>query len=214
MMDMREYHSLEKERKHLEDLNALKDDFINIASHELRTPLTSIKGYTSMLLDGDFGSITPEMQKPLSVMLNSSNRLIKLINDMLNIAKLESRSMEFDTVDIPIQVFLAELQYEYENVSKSHGLDLILEAETDGIVHTDRNLLKQVLVNLIGNAFKFTQAGGTITIRTSHIPRTHRLKIEVIDTGIGISEDGMKKIFSKFSQLDNVFTRSHTGTGL
>jgi len=120
MMDMREYRSLEKERKHLEDINALKDDFINIASHELRTPLTSIKGYTSMFLDGDFGYITPEMQKPLSVMLDSSNRLIKLINDMLNIAKLESRSMEFNNTDIPMRAFLLELQYEYENVSKSH----------------------------------------------------------------------------------------------
>jgi PAS domain S-box-containing protein len=117
MVDMREYRALEDQKKHLEDINKIKDDFINIASHELRTPLTSIKGYLSMMLDEDFGELPDDIRRVSGIMLESSNRLISMIGDMLDSAKLESGNMFFRHDTFSVASVLTSVYDEFKSVS-------------------------------------------------------------------------------------------------
>jgi len=149
---------LETRNKELQALNAAKNDFLNVASHELRTPMTSIKGYLSMILDDDFGSLNPELRETLSGVLKNSERLIRIINDMLDISKLESGKLDFHMSSFSLLECLKEAYVEHANntIAKEKNIQFLFDEQEDMMVYADPDRIRQVLSNLIGNAFKFT----------------------------------------------------------
>lgn len=206
---------LKKAYDELKALDQKKTDFLNIASHELRTPLTSIKGYVSMAIDGDYGDLPLPLKKPLETVMLSSSRLITLVNDMLDVAKLEAGKMEFREVELDLSQALREAYEENLRNGMVTAKRLRFRIEGPGgkiMVKTDPDKLRQVVVNLVGNAFKFTPEDGSVTVRWS--AKDGRARVEVSDSGIGIKPEDFDKIFEKFGQVDNVMSRQYGGTGL
>ncbi|MDD2487058.1 MAG: PAS domain S-box protein [Candidatus Gracilibacteria bacterium] len=204
---------LKKSFHKLKELDKKKDEFLNIASHELRTPMTSIKGYISMILDGDAGEINEEVRQYLEQVYMSSGRLLSLINDMLDISKIEGGKQEFQYEKSEIRKLLNEVCFELNQlfINKKQELKLNIDF-SDFYYNTDINKFKQVIVNILGNANKFTPEGGTVTIGSS--VSENELIITISDNGIGIDKEHLESIFEKFGQVKNSLTRDITGTGL
>ncbi|MDD4530112.1 MAG: ATP-binding protein, partial [Candidatus Gracilibacteria bacterium] len=214
LQDIREIKNLEAEKTQLQELNLIKDNFINIASHELRTPLTSIKGYLSMMIDGNFGNFNEETKMAINTMFASSERLIQLVNDMLDISKFESGKMTLNKEHFNIYELFSNIEYEYKNLLEQKKLKLEVFAEKSIFLNGDKNKFRQIIINLLGNAIKFTQKNGIIKIIAQSLEDGQKIKINIIDTGIGIEKEDILRIFEKFGQADNVFTRRQQGTGL
>ena len=204
---------LKKSFEQLQELDKKKNDFLNIASHELRTPMTAVKGYASMILDGDAGPVSPETHIYIEQIYNSSNRLIQLINDMLDISKLEAGKMTLLPECIGIHKLLREILMDMRQITNKKQQTIVEDYTSDEICYViDKDKLRQVLINLISNASKFTPAYGTITIQT--VIENEELRIVVQDTGIGIAHKDIETIFEKFGQVKNSLTRDGAGTGL
>lgn len=204
---------LRRSIRHLKELDIKKDEFLNIASHELRTPMTSIRGYTSMILDWDTGEVRDETKVYLEHILESSTRLIALINDMLNIAKLESGKDEFQLEIREISECIISAIADIKPLMLQKKQHLHVEIEFNELFYKiDPNKFKQVLLNLIGNAIKFTPEGWNISIR-SYIQDTG-FCIHIKDDGIGIKKEEQEIIFEKFWQAKHSLTRQSGGTGL
>ncbi|MDD3120644.1 MAG: ATP-binding protein [Candidatus Gracilibacteria bacterium] len=214
LQDIREIKKLEGEKMQLQELNMVKDNFINIASHELRTPLTSIKGYLSMMIDGDFGNFNEELKMAINTMFASSERLIQLVNDMLDISKLESGKMILNSEYFNVYELFNNIKYEYKNLLEQKKLKLEIFTEKSIFLNVDKNKFRQIIINLLGNAIKFTPENGMIKIVAQSLENGQKIKINIIDTGIGIEKEDISRIFEKFGQADNVFTRKQQGTGL
>lgn len=197
----------------LKELDEKKSEFLNIASHELRTPMTAIKWYLSMMLDWDFWEINDSVKKYLAKILDNSHRLLDLINDMLDLAKLESSRLDFALDHFDINKLVDEVFVELNPLilNKNHKLELI-SSNNEINIETDRNKIKQVIINLLSNAIKFTPEFGNIKVNCMHI--WNNLEIDVIDNWIWISEDNQKLIFEKFGQVKNSLTRDISGTWL
>ncbi|NVP17552.1 HAMP domain-containing histidine kinase [Candidatus Gracilibacteria bacterium] len=192
------------------------DEFISIIGHELRTPMTSIRGYISMILEGDMGDITPEARKALNHCYDSSVRLINLVNDVLAISKIESGKMEYYKREIDITSLMklvyndVFLEAEHKKVNFEIEIDKNLK---DKFIYIDSDKLRQVFINLINNAIKFTDIGGKVIVKASKIKS--KVKFEVIDDGIGIDESKLEIIFEKFSQIESSLQRQNTsGLGI
>lgn len=195
------------------ELDHKKDEFLNIASHELRTPMTSIKWYISMILDWDAWDINEEVKTYLEQVFISSQRLLNLINDMLDISKIESWIQELRFEKIDLKKFIQDTCWEFRTLlqNKKQKLEMIIDFENFEY-NTDINKLKQVLVNLIWNANKFALEGWLININ-SYI-KDKRLFIEIQDDWIGIEKEYFDKIFEKFGQVKNSLTRDISWTWL
>lgn len=199
--------------KKLEEINKTKDEFINIVSHELRTPMTTIKWYISMILEWDAWDINDEVKIYLNKIITNSQRLIYLINDILDVQKLESGKMNFNFTKFDFVKLLDEVYFDMLNLAKKNNQKLLLNNDFKSLyIICDRNKLIQVLVNLINNSIKFTPKWWEINI-ISKI-NWDFLEICVVDTGIWISEDDLNKIFEKFWQVKNSLTRDIEWTGL
>lgn len=207
-----------RELKTLKQINKTKDEFISIVWHELRTPLTSIRWYLSMLLEWDLWDISESQKKALNHSYNSSVRLIQLVNDVLSIWKIESWKMEYYFSDIKVVSFLNSVYNDIYMEAENNGLTINLEYNEDIeeiVISSDKDKLKQVLLNLLTNAIKFTEKGGTITLRASKIES--KIRFEVIDTGVWIPQDKLEILFEKFSQVEWAMQRHNTswlGLGL
>ncbi len=161
MTDLREIRAVREESEHYQELSKIKDEFISMAGHELRTPMTGIRGYLSMILDGDAGEITEQTEKFLRIILKESERLILLINDMLDIAKLEAGKMDFTDTNIQPATLVTEVHDSLKFLAVEKGIMLICDiddAVMSKYIHVDSAKLKQVLINIAGNALKFTPA--------------------------------------------------------
>ncbi|HEV2078568.1 MAG TPA: CHASE3 domain-containing protein [Allosphingosinicella sp.] len=198
------------ERKRVE---MMKTEFVSTVSHELRTPLTSIAGSFGLLAGGAAGELPQRAAALIKIAHSNSERLVRLINDILDIEKIESGKMDFDIQPVPLfplaeQVIQANAAYANE-----YGVSLRLDAKDEGAtVLADPDRLVQVLTNLISNAAKFSPKGEEVVITIEPGTRTHR--ISVADKGPGISDDFKTRIFSKFAQADASDTREKGGTGL
>jgi signal transduction histidine kinase len=212
---------LERDKMELKELDKLKSAFLANISHELRTPMNSIIGYTELLLDKVDGPITEEQEKSLEKVKENSKHLKQLIDDILNISKLESAKVELEVKELSMKWLIDSVIPTFEPLIRQKGLILTINLnEHLPVVYGDEDKIKQILVNLLSNAVKFTHKGGiTITSR----PYEHSIKpgelplfIEVCveDTGIGIKEDDLNKIFDKFFQIDFTYIRRYEGTGL
>lgn len=226
------YQEIKETNHKLEKLERLKSEFISIVSHELRTPLTSIKNSLDILKSGKCGDVTSNMEKFLDMAGRNVQRLSGIINDLLDLSKIEAGKMDFVFKDMNIHSVVDYVKSALSEVAKEHGLTLLAE-ETENLpdITADSQRLEQVLTNLVSNAIKFTPEGKTITIKTELINaadiKCHPyfeedikklngdyIMVSVIDEGIGIAEKDLLHAFDKFAQLENSLSRKVGGSGL
>lgn len=195
---------LKEANRKLKKLDQAKSEFISIASHQLRTPLTSIKGYLSMLLDGNYGDVSDQAEDKIEKVLHSSERLIDLVNDLLNVSRIESGKIEmhFEQVDIINFVRQTMEELKIEAQEKGLSLDLKQECQDELKVEIDRSRLKQAILNVLDNAIKYTEEGGvTITVKEDELNSGKSgALIAIKDTGKGMTQEDMNDIFESFSR--------------
>jgi PAS domain S-box-containing protein len=204
---------LEKAKEKAEIANKTKSQFLANMSHELRTPMNGILGITGMLLKYNSGNLTTKQLEGLKVIQQSGNRLLDLINDLLDISKIEAGKMIVTLAPLSLQLLFYNIRSVTASLIKEKGLDFIIrksEHIPDRII-SDEKKIHQVLLNLLGNAIKFTDKG-KIRLRVHTIK--DRLYFEIIDEGIGISKENIKSVFDEFKQVDSSATRKYQGTGL
>ena len=203
---------LKRQKTKLEELSIAKDEFLANMSHELKTPLNSVNIISSVMIKNKLGNLNEKDIKNLSVINNSGNDLLVLINDILDVSKLEAGEIDINTSNININSFFQGVYEDFEIQTKQKELDFILECKEDfGFMHTDDTRLKQILKNLLSNALKFTKKG---EIKISINTTKENIFISVKDTGIGIPEEKIETIFDRFKQVDGTTTRTYGGTGL
>lgn len=212
---------LEKDKLELRELDKLKSAFLMNVSHELRTPMNSIIGYTEILLDKVEGTLNEAQEKSLEKVKVNAKHLLKLIDDILNISRIEAGAMKLDIREINLKRLIESVIPEFKPLITHKGLKLSVNIE-DNFPHVygDEERIRQVLVNLLSNAVKFTHKGGiTISaglsvrgIESGETPLFSEVCIQ--DTGIGIEKDNLKKIFEKFVQVDFTTIREYEGTGI
>ncbi|MCR4408119.1 MAG: ATP-binding protein [Anaerolineae bacterium] len=207
---------LEFARDKAQEADRLKSVFLATMSHELRTPLNSIIGFTGMLLEGWAGPLNEEQDKQLKMVYNSAKHLLTLINDILDLSKIEAGQLELHPSSFSLPDLITEVVRTVYQQAMAKGLEL--RVQLDPRVETitaDRRRMEQILLNLVSNAIKFTEAG-QVTIKTRSKIENQRSKIEiqVVDTGIGIRAEDMDKLFQEFRQLEPIRTRRYEGTGL
>ncbi|MBI5555974.1 MAG: GAF domain-containing protein [Elusimicrobia bacterium] len=192
-----------------------KSDFLANMSHELRTPLNSVIGFSEVLQDQLFGNLNEKQQEYIRNILSSSEHLLSLINDILDLSKVESGKMEFMATKLILRELLEGSINMLREKALKHNLNLALEIEqpVDSEIEVDERKLKQIMFNLLDNAIKFTSAGGSIWVRAKK-PDTEHLEISVKDTGLGIKSEDRPKLFKEFIQVGSLLTKKHEGTGL
>lgn len=226
------YQEIIETNAKLERLERLKSEFISIVSHELRTPLTSIKNSLDILMSGRCGEITPASEKFLAMAMRNVQRLSGIINDLLDLSKIEAGKMDFNFAPTNINTVINYVKSALSEVAKTKGLNLVTE-EYKKIpdITADSRRLEQVLTNLVSNAIKFTPEGKTITI-SSKLVNADDIKVNeyfkdsiqnlsgeyvevcVKDEGIGIESKNLLHAFDKFAQIENSLSRKAGGTGL
>ena len=206
------------ERKNLEqrtqEASRLKSEFLANMSHELRTPLNAIIGFADLMHRGKVGPVSPEHREYLGDILSSSWHLLQLINDVLDLAKVESGKMEFRAEAVDLGKLVAEVRDVLRGLASSKRINI--EIETDSSISTavaDPARVKQVLYNYLSNAIKFTPEAGRIVVRLSREGSDH-FRLAVEDTGIGIHPANLEKLFVEFQQLDASSGKRYPGTGL
>jgi CheY-like chemotaxis protein len=198
----------------LEQSNKYKSDFLANMSHELRTPLNSIILLSKMMQKNERGNFSEEDIKRAKVVNSAGEELLRLINDILDISKIEAGKTSLLISDFAVDDMLSDLKHYFSSTAKSKGLELIVEDRYKGQITSDRDKVSQVLRNFISNALKFTKQGSvTIIVEESGRPG-HPVKFTVKDTGIGVAPDKHKKIFEAFQQVDSSISREFGGTGL
>ncbi len=211
------FHSLaQRVLNNFEELKALdsaKSDFLNIASHELRTPLTSIKGSLSLLRVGVDKFPAEKSKKLFEIAENETDRLIRLINDLLDLAKIEAGKLPLEKDWVSIDEVVETTLYSLEGMAQTANVSLTYTSGQCKIVEIDQDKVQQVLTNLISNAVKYSPDEGTVNIDVS-IDKSNHLRIEVQDQGEGISPDDQRLIFEKFRQASGPSSPIVKGTGL
>ncbi len=226
---------LEEARLLADAASKAKSDFLDNMSHEMRTPLNAIIGFSEVIHDGLSGEINTKQKEYLKYILDASEQLLSLINDLLDLSKIEAGKMELELSGFPLGEILEVSLAMFKEKAMKHKLDLSLEVE-EGIenIIADAAKIKQIMFNLLGNAVKFTPEGGSVHVRARRasnvgaglvpapkeerqpqgLPLRNFIEISVQDTGIGVSEKDRKKLFQPFQQLNSVQTKKHKGTGL
>jgi len=205
---------LESANRAAREVSRLKSEFLANMSHELRTPLNAVIGFAEMLYDGKAGPVSARQQEFLDDILTGARHLLQLINDVLDLSKVEAGRMDFRPVPVHLPKVLEEVSSILRGLAaeKQIRLEVSVAPELRDIV-TDESRLKQVLYNYLSNALKFTPEDGAVAVRvTPEGDREFRLEVE--DTGLGIREADLSRLFVEFQQLDAVNGRSHGGTGL
>jgi len=204
---------LEDLNEELKNLNKMKSDFISSVSHELRTPLTSIKGYASILMTGKLGDVLPAQKERLEKIDKHSNSLVHLINNLLDIARIESGKVQMEIKDIPIKEMLDSIidiitpQIKEKNIS----LKINSKIKFDKI-KADPSQIERVFLNLLSNAVKFTPEKGIVTVYIEE--KDDVIQFDVEDTGIGIPPQDTPKVFQEFFRADNALDQKIKGSGL
>ena len=195
------------------DANRLKNEFLANMSHELRTPLNTIIGFASFIQGGKAGAISDAQREYLGDILNSSRHLLQLINDILDLAKIEAGKMEFHPEPVQLAPLIEEVHDSMTMLAAEKDIELNVEVAPNMSAELDRAKLKQVLYNYLSNAIKFTPEGGGVAVRV--LPESgERFRIEVEDTGIGIAAADLPNLFTDFHQLDTGSAKKYPGTGL
>lgn len=209
------YADLKTANDKLKEVDRLKDEFVSVTSHELRTPMTAIKSYVWMVLNKKAGEVAPKAHEYLDKVYISTERLINLVNDMLDVSRIESGRIQLQIVPLDLHGLASQVKDEFlaKVVERNMGFEVLIPIDTPKVL-ADKEKIHQVLENLVGNAFKFTPNGGRITIESK--TGDGYLEIMVSDTGRGITAEDLPKLFTKFGRLGNslVSVAESGGTGL
>lgn len=226
------YEEIKNTNTKLEKLERLKSEFISIVSHELRTPLTAIKNSLEICLSGKAGDVNAIADKFLNLAKRNVVRLSGIINDLLDLSKVEAGKMDFKFEKMSINTPVEFIKNTFENLAKEKNISLIFEKNDDiSQTYLDNQRIEQVVSNLVSNAIKFTDNDGRIIVKTENITfddidktkllpsenaiyYSHYVKVSVADSGIGIAESDLKKVFDQFQQIENSLNRKNGGTGL
>lgn len=207
---------LEIANTHLTELDRQKSEFVSFASHQLRAPLTAMKGYGSLLLEGDMGELSKAARDGVERIFESTKTLVNIVDDYLNVSRIELGTMKynFETIDLKTMVedVIAELRPNIEKL----GLKFDFQAENNGTdyrITADRDKLKQVIANLVDNSVKYTPSG-SVNVTLSYDRPKHVLVFKIKDTGIGIDPEVLPHLFQKFSRASNANKTNIKGTGL
>jgi PAS domain S-box-containing protein len=201
------------ERK-IQEANRLKSDFLANMSHELRTPLNAVLGFSELLIDKKVGELNDKQVEYLRDIHASGSHLLQLINDVLDIAKIESGKMQLSVESFAVSEVIEGLMNGLKPIADKKHVVILQELSPEiKRITIDKNKFRQILYNLLSNAIKFNREGGTVTIKTSK-HGSHSFLLTIRDTGIGIEEQNLKKLFIPFVQLDSGITRQHEGSGL
>jgi PAS domain S-box-containing protein len=196
-----------------ETANRAKSDFLATMSHELRTPLNSIIGFSDLIIGGDVGEISPMQKKFIGNISTSGKHLLALINNILDMSKIEAGKMELNYELFAVKDLFTEVEQLISPLVEKKGLKVEFHRDEKlPTIYADKIRFKQILFNLASNAIKFTPEGGKIIISSKLEGEMAQFTVE--DTGIGISEEGKKKLFNPFTQLDSASNRMYEGTGL
>ncbi len=199
--------------KKIRQVDAMKDEFISIASHELRTPITAMRGYVAMMLDGSYGKITKNVRSGLERVMISTKRLAGLIEDLLNVSRIEQGRVILNMKSLNPKNVIGEVVGELEPVAREKHLSLEYSSKKSKIenIYVDTDKLKEILLNIVGNGIKYTKHG---SVDVSHEIKDYSLEIKVKDTGTGMSAEDQGRLFEKFFRVQNDYTKGVVGTGL
>ena len=196
----------------LRELDKQKTEFISFATHQLRSPLTSMRGYSSLILEGEMGQTTPPVKEAVQTILTSTKTLISLVENYLNVSRMELGTMKYDFKPIDFKELLDEVVREQKTNIEAKGLKLNVSVSGDSFpIKADVDKFKQVIVNTIDNSVKYTPQG---SITLSLEKKDKNIRFVVSDTGVGINPKTMPKLFKKFSRADNASDANIHGTGL
>jgi signal transduction histidine kinase len=211
--NVRLFQELETKTRQLEVANRHKSEFLANMSHELRTPLNAVIGFSEVLLERMFGELNPKQDEYLQDIMASGRHLLSLINDILDLSKIEAGRMELELTAFELPVAIENALIVVRERAARHGVRLAVAVETSvGKVVADERKIKQVLLNLLSNAIRFTPEGGQVAVRAS--PADGGTEISVSDTGIGIAAGDQEAIFEEFRQVGTDYARKREGTGL
>jgi signal transduction histidine kinase len=212
--------ALKAAREEAERANRIKSQFLANLSHEIRTPMSAILGYVDMLLDEleAAGEDVARWRQPLSTIKSNGQHLMEIINDILDISKIEAGKLSVETIDCPVGQLVSDVATLLRHRAESKGLALEVDYRSPipAVIQSDPTRVRQILLNLVGNAIKFTECGH-VRIDLELMPADdgeRQLVIDVIDTGIGLSEEKLALVFQPFVQADSSTTRRYEGTGL
>ena len=205
--------NLLKTNEKLKELDAQKDEFISMAAHELRAPMTAIKGYVSMVTEGDTGDIPEKARGFLTDASNITDRLIRLVNNMLNVSRIEEGRIVYQEETEHLSSVIQSVFNQFVPEAQRKGLEFKLDipSQVKDTVKVDPDRVQEVLGNLISNAIKYTDSG-SVLVKLSQ-PNEKAILCEVIDTGPGVSEEEQQKLFQKFQRAESTIGKT-TGTGL
>ena len=198
----------------LKELDQLKSEFVSLATHQIRAPLSAIKGYLSEVFEGDFGPITKELENPLHIVFQSTENLVNIVGDFLNISRIEQGKMKYELAPLDLKQVVTETVAGLKPNLDRVGLTLKMDIPDNHYgVYADVGKIKQVIGNLIDNSMKYTPKGG-ITISLSKNEKTQKVLFEISDTGIGIPAEVIPKLFQKFVRAKGANEVNIIGTGL
>jgi signal transduction histidine kinase len=204
--------ALERIRAQLIEADRIKDEFVALISHDLRTPLTSIMGYTELALDEEIEPRLDEDRRGyLEVVARSSNRLLRLVDDLLFVARLQSGRLDLTPATLDLCELARQAVAEAQRQAETKGVELVFDGDGAVEVAADKGRMFQLLDNLVSNAIKFTPAGGKVELRVSH---NGSAVLEVCDTGIGFTAEEASRVFDRFYRADNAIEGQVQGTGL
>lgn len=205
---------LEDANKKLKGLDKLKTEFLGLASHQLRSPLTAIKGYSSMILEGSYGKIKNEIKEPIRRIFQSSLNLTKIVEDLLNVSKIEQGGMKYEMVLFDLAKISKEIVDDLSINATKRGLELTFKTDNKDRyeVNGDQNKIRQVILNLVDNSIKYTKEG---SVNVAVTKSGGKILFSVIDTGMGMTKEVKKSLFQKFSRGDGArMNTSGSGLGL
>lgn len=204
---------LAEANQELKRLDAAKSEFISIASHQLRTPLTAIRGYVSLILEGSYGKVAPTLQDVLNKVYTVNNRMGQLVEDLLNISRIESGRVQYNFVEAQIEPIVADLVDMFSIMAKDRGLYVKIKLPKKSLpkLKLDVNKIREVISNLIDNGLKYTKEGG---VTVSVDGDSGCVLIRVQDTGIGVDIESSKRLFEKFTRSSETMKLDVSGTGL
>jgi signal transduction histidine kinase len=201
-----------KANEQMQDVVKLKDEFVSLASHELRTPMTAIRGSLLTILEGYAGELSKESREFLVAAYNENDRLLRLVNNLLNISRIESGHFKFTYEHVNMNALIIEVTNGLYSAAKEKNITLLYSPNTAvPAIMADGDKIKEVLINIIGNAVKFTHKGG-VTVKLEQ--KEGELITSIADTGSGIAKEDQELLFKKFSQIQEDYAKQTGGTGL